>query len=187
MIYLTLYFEFLKIGLFAFGGGLATIPFFYQLSYKTGWFSVADIVNMFAISQVTPGAPGINMATFAGFHVGGVLGAVAATLGIVMPALLIIIAMAGILKKFMDNKYFKSAFKGMAAGVCALITVAVLHIAMSGLVKTEIYLSTGNIADLVSTKALVLFAVLLIAINRFRIHPFFYICISAVLGIFVKF
>ncbi|MDR1684207.1 MAG: chromate transporter, partial [Elusimicrobiota bacterium] len=104
MIYLRLYWEFFKVGLFAIGGGLATIPFLYQLSDKTAWFTAADIVNMFAISEVTPGPVGINMATFAGVHTTGLLGGLIATIGIVTPALLAVVLIAGALKKYMQNK-----------------------------------------------------------------------------------
>jgi chromate transporter len=172
MIYFALYWEFFKIGLFAVGGGLATVPFLYQLSYKTAWFGAADIVNMFAVSEITPGPIGINMATFAGYNVAGVPGSIIATAGIITPPLLAIVLIAGFLKKFTGNKYFAGAFKGMLSAVCALISVSVFQIAGEALVNL---------------KAIIFFAVLLFAVYRFKAHPFLYICISAVIGLFVKF
>ncbi|MDR0646797.1 MAG: chromate transporter [Elusimicrobiota bacterium] len=172
MIYFLLYWEFLKIGLFAVGGGLATIPFLYQLSYKTAWFNAADIVNMFAISEVTPGPIGINMATFAGYHAAGVLGSLAATAGIITPPLFTVILIAKFINRFNDNKYFASAFKGMFCAVCALISVSVLQIAVSALINI---------------KAVIFFCILLFAVRRFKAHPFLYICLSAMIGCFIKF
>ena len=128
MIYLLLYIEFFKIGLFAVGGGLATLPFLYQLSFKTGWFGTAQIADMIAVSEITPGPLGINMATFAGFNAGGILGGIIATLGIVTPSVIIIIIVAGILQKFINNKYVQAAFTGLRPAVCALITIAVWEI-----------------------------------------------------------
>lgn len=188
MIYLELYFEFFKIGLFAIGGGLATIPFLYQLSHKTGWFLPEDIVNMFAISESTPGPIGINMATYAGFHAAGIPGAVIATLGIITPAILAIVIIISILKKYQHNKYFTAAFKGMFAAVCALITVSVWEIISGALFNTRAYAQTSNIADLFSLKAILLFTILMFAIYKFKkIHPFAFISASAAIGIFIQF
>ena len=90
MIYLRLFWEFFKVGLFSVGGGLATLPFLYSLGAKTGWFSTADVANMLAVSESTPGPIGVNMATYVGFDCGGVLGGVVATLGLVTPSVIVI-------------------------------------------------------------------------------------------------
>ena len=74
MTYLQLFFEFFKVGLFSIGGGLATLPFLSDLGTRTGWFTAADLANMVAVSESTPGPLGINMATYVGFHIGGVPG-----------------------------------------------------------------------------------------------------------------
>ena len=94
MIYLRLFWEFFKVGLFSVGGGLATLPFLYSLGAKTGWFSTADVANMLAVSESTPGPIGVNMATYAGFDCGGVLGGVVATLGLVTPSVIVIVLIA---------------------------------------------------------------------------------------------
>ena len=91
---LHLFFEFFKVGLFAVGGGLATLPFLYALSAKTGWFTPADIADMIAVSESTPGAIGLNMATFAGYLTGGVPGAVIATVGLTVPSIIVILLIA---------------------------------------------------------------------------------------------
>ena len=104
MIYLRLFFEFCKIGLFSIGGGLATIPFLTDLGERTGWFTSGDLANMIAISESTPGPMGVNMATYVGFSSGGVLGGVIATLGLIFPSVVVILIIANFLQKFRQSK-----------------------------------------------------------------------------------
>ena len=91
MIFLQLFWEFFKTGLFAVGGGLATLPFLYRLADKYPWFSAKQIPDMIAVSESTPGPLGINMATYTGFQHSGVIGSIAATFGLVLPSVIIII------------------------------------------------------------------------------------------------
>ena len=95
MIYLQLFYNFFMTGLFAIGGGLATIPFLTDMGARTGWFSAGELANMIAISESTPGPMGVNMATYVGFHLGGVPGGIIATLGLVCPSILVILIIAG--------------------------------------------------------------------------------------------
>ena len=104
-VYLRLYWEFFKTGLFAVGGGMATLPFLKDIGQSTGWYTYTDLMNMLAVSESTPGPIGINMATYVGFTVGGVPGAVIATLGEVTPSIIVILIVAMMLKKFRDNRY----------------------------------------------------------------------------------
>ena len=99
MIYLQLFYEFFKTGLFAVGGGLATLPFLYSMSDKTGWFTYGQLADMVAISESTPGPIGINMATYVGFTTAGIPGSIIATLGLVAPAIVVIIIVAGFFEK----------------------------------------------------------------------------------------
>ncbi|MEG1863284.1 MAG: chromate transporter, partial [Oscillospiraceae bacterium] len=94
MIYITLFYEFFKIGLFTFGGGLATIPFLQDLSQKTGWFTLSQLTDFIAISESTPGPVAVNMATYTGYEVAGILGGFVATLGLIFPAFILISLMA---------------------------------------------------------------------------------------------
>ena len=121
MIYLTLFYEFFKTGLFAIGGGLATLPFLYDISAKYGWFSEAEIINMLAIAESTPGPIAINSATFVGYRTCGVLGAACATFGVVLPSFVIILAISYVLKQFQEITAVKYAFNGIRAGVLALL------------------------------------------------------------------
>lgn len=133
MNFLILYFEFFKTGLFAVGGGLATIPFLREMCNKYDWFTPEELSNMIAIGESTPGPIGVNMATYTGFingafHGGtlwGWVGGIVATLGLITPSIIIILIIAGILKKFKENKIVKDVFSGLRPAVAGLIFAAV--------------------------------------------------------------
>ncbi|MBR2577638.1 MAG: chromate transporter, partial [Erysipelotrichaceae bacterium] len=118
MIYLRLFFEFFKTGLFAVGGGLATIPFLTEIGQKTGWYTMAELSNMIAVSESTPGPMGINMATYVGYTVGGPLGALIATIGEVTPCVIIILLISSTIYRYKDSFYVASALSGIRA--CSL-------------------------------------------------------------------
>jgi chromate transporter len=124
MIYLRLFYEFFKTGLFSFGGGLATIPFLYEMADRTGWFTSAQLTDMIAISESTPGPVGINMATYTGYTVAGVLGGIIATLGLIAPSVIVILIIARILVKFQENRLVNYAFYGLRPASVALISAA---------------------------------------------------------------
>ena len=122
---LSLFLTFCRIGAFTFGGGYAMIPLIQrEASEKRGWVSDEDILEIVAIAESTPGPIAINAATFVGYRVAGVAGAVCATLGVVMPSFLIILAVASILREFQENLYVQYAFRGIRAAVLALIIKA---------------------------------------------------------------
>lgn len=129
MIWLRLFFEFFKIGLFSVGGGLATIPFLTQLGEKTGWFTSGQLADMIAISESTPGPMGVNMATYVGFASGGIGGGIVATLGLVCPSVIVILIIAKFLQKFRQSRVVDSVFYGLRAASVALITSAMLQVA----------------------------------------------------------
>ena len=104
MLYLRLFWEFFKTGLFAIGGGMATIPFLYDMSAATGWFTSEDVANMIAVGESTPGPIGVNMATYVGCAIAGIPGGIIATLGEVLPSVVIISVVSMYLNKFRDNK-----------------------------------------------------------------------------------
>ena len=110
MLYLRLFWEFFKTGLFAVGGGMATLPFLYSMSDTTGWFTHAQLADMIAVSESTPGPIGVNMATYVGFTAAGIPGAVIATLGLITPSIIIILIIARVLAAFRQNKYVDAAF-----------------------------------------------------------------------------
>ena len=130
MIYLRLFFEFFKVGLFSVGGGLATIPFLTDLGQRTGWFTSGQLADMIAISESTPCPLGGNMSTYVGFHTAGLLGSIVSTLGLVTPSILVILLIARILKQFRQSRVVHAIFYGLRAASVALITVALLEVAV---------------------------------------------------------
>ena len=140
MIFLRLFFEFFKTGLFSIGGGLATIPFLQDMGEATGWFTNQELTTMIAVSESTPGPMGVNMATYVGYHMGcqtflgvpgGLVGAVIATLGLVTPSIIVILIIARFLQKFRHSKVVEAAFAGLRPASTALIVVAGLSVAFS--------------------------------------------------------
>ena len=129
MIYLSLFYEFFKAGLFAVGGGLATIPFMKEISLKTGWFTLSQLTDMIAVTESTPGPMGVNCATYVGYETAGILGGIIATLGLIAPSIIIIIIISKILEKFRNNKYVDAAFFGLRAASVALIADAGVSVA----------------------------------------------------------
>lgn len=191
MIYLQLFFEFFKAGLFAIGGGMATLPFLYDISDKTGWFTYAQLADMIAISESTPGPIGVNMATYVGFTTAGVLGSVIATIGLITPSIIIIVIIAGFLKAFKDNKYVQSAFYGLRPASTGLIAAAGFTVAVLVLFQADLYKSTGNIVDFFNIPGIILAVILYVFTNNVKktkgLHPVVFIAASAVIGILFRF
>lgn len=190
-LYLRLFWEFFKTGLFAVGGGLATLPFMYDISDKTGWFTHSMLADMVAVSESTPGPIGVNMATYVGFVTGGVPGAVIATVGLVTPSVIVILLIARVLRVFRENQYVDAGFYGLRPCSIGLIAAAGVLVVKLALFNTELYASTGAIADLFNVKALILAAVLLAATRCIKklkgLHPIVFILASAVIGIIFSF
>lgn len=190
-LYLRLFWEFFKTGLFAVGGGMATLPFMYDISDKTGWFTHSMLADMVAVSESTPGPIGVNMATYVGFVTGGIPGAVVATVGLVTPSVIVILLIARVLKAFRENRYVDAGFYGLRPCSVGLIAAAGVLVVKLALFNTELYASTGAIADLFNFKALILAAVLLVATRYIKklkgLHPIVFILASAVIGIVFSF
>ena len=183
-ILLKLYLEFFKIGLFAIGGGMATIPFLTDLGEKTGWFSNADLMNMLAVSESTPGPIGINMATYVGFTAAGIPGGIIATLGEVSPSIVVIILISMALEKWKQNRYVNDAFYGLRPASTGLIASATLGILITVLFTT----AAGTIGP--DARGIV-FAVLLFVLMNYvkplkNLHPVWFIAFSALVGILLK-
>ncbi len=191
MIYLRLFYEFFKTGLFAIGGGLATLPFLYDISDKTGWFSHAELADMVAVSESTPGPIGVNMASFVGFRTGGVLGAAVATLGLILPSIILILIISSFLKKFRDNFYVNSAFYGLRPASTGLIAAAGVSVALITFVDKTLWGTGAAINQIVNFKAVALAAVIFILTNFVKpakkLHPAVFLALSAVVGIVLKF
>lgn len=191
MMLFQMCFEFFKTGLFAIGGGLATLPFLYNMADRfPEWFTRDMLADMIAVSESTPGPMGINMATYAGFHVSGVLGSVLATLALVLPSVIIIVIVAKFLDKFNDSKLVKWSFYGLRPAVAGLIAVATLEVLKVSVFTFERFSETRSLLDLFDGKSLLLFAAVFVLL-RFKklknIHPIVFILGGAVIGILFKF
>lgn len=185
--YLLLIWEFVKTGLFAVGGGLATLPFLREMTFRHPWFSMEDLLDMIAISESTPGPIGINMATFAGFKAGGLLGGVLATLSIIFPSIVVIIIIALFMERFQQSQLVQRGFYLLRAATAGLIAGAIFEVILLSLFDTSTYALTKNLATLVRWPALVLFSLLLILIRKFpKVHPIAFITASAILGFVLK-
>ena len=182
MILLLLYWEFFKTGLFTIGGGLATLPFLYDMAEKTGWFTVHDIANMVAVSESTPGPMGVNMATFTGFTTAGIPGGIIAPLGLVTPSVIIIIIIANILERFKTNKYVQYAMYGLRAASAGLIAIAGLRVAQIAFLQMDVFAKTHNIIDLFNPVTILFGILLFIVFKKTDKHPILYIAASAVVG-----
>ncbi len=190
-IYLQLFYEFFKAGLFAVGGGMATLPFLYNISDKTGWFSYGQLADMVAISESTPGPIGVNMATYVGFTTAGIPGSIIATVGLITPSIIIILIIAGFLKAFQDSKYVKSAFYGLRPASTGLIAAAGLSVVALVVLQKDLYAETHNLIDLINLPNIVLMVILYFFTARFKktkgLHPVVFIAASAVIGIVFRF
>lgn len=187
MIYLRLFFEFFKVGLFSVGGGLATIPFLQDLGARTGWFTASDLADMIAVSESTPGPMGVNMSTYVGFTCGGPLGAIVGVLGLITPSIIVILLIAGFLKKFRDSRVVNGVFEGLRPASTALITAAGLSVAKIALLQE----TAGPSAAAFSPY----WPAILIAVGVFvcmrlpklkNLHPILYIALAAAVGIVFK-
>jgi len=191
MLLLRLFWEFFKTGLFAVGGGMATLPFLYNISDSTGWFTHAQLADMIAVSESTPGPIGVNMATYVGFTTAGIPGAVIATVGLVTPSVIIILLIARVLAAFRQNKYVDAAFYGLRPCSVGLIAAAGLMVVKIALFDFDLFYQTGRLLDVFNLKALILAAVLLILTRGVKqlkkLHPVIFILASAVVGILFGF
>ena len=190
MIYLQLFFEFFKTGLFAVGGGLATLPFLQQMGDQTGWFTAQQLTDMLAVSESTPGPIGVNMATYVGYTVGGVPGSVIATLGLITPSILIILLIAALLKNFGKHRLVQSAFYGLRPASTGLVAAAGLSTLALTFVNSAA-VAVGNWSSALHWQSVVLAAVLLLFTRVVKPtrkwHPIVFIAFSAAVGILFEF
>ena len=191
MIYLRLFWEFFKTGLFSVGGGMATLPFLYKMSETRGWFTASQLADMVAVSESTPGPIGVNMATYVGFTTAGIPGALIATLGLITPCIAVILIIAGVLEKFRTNRYVDAGFYGLRACSVALIAAAGLLVVKISLFNFEKFAESGAVKDVFNIKAIILAACLLVLTRAVKplkkMHPIVFILASALVGILFHF
>ena len=164
MTILRLIVEFFKTGLFAVGGGLATLPFLYEMGEKTGWFNAQDVLNLLAVSESTPGPIGVNMSTYVGFLTAGIPGAVMASLALAAPV-----------------------FKALRPASIGMITAALIGVVKESLLHLENFAGLSTLLSVFNWKGIVLAVVLWFIMKKWKTHPIAYIAIAAAAGILFSF
>lgn len=188
MIYLQLFWEFFKTGLFAVGGGLATLPFLQQIAARYPWFTPDDLLNMIAVSESTPGPIGVNTATYAGFHAAGLPGALMATFALVLPSVVIIIMVSRALKRFRDSTLVQDVFYGLRPASAGLILGAIWGVFLSALFHIERFAGLSTLPSVINLPSLLFFAIMLLAVCKLpRLHPILFILCGAVCGVVFQF
>lgn len=197
MILCKLFWEFCKTGLFAIGGGMATVPFLREIADKTGWFTAGQLADMIAVSESTPGPLGVNMATYVGYTVGstqlgspwmGIVGAVTATLGLIFPSIVIVLCISFFLKRFRTSTLVDAALYGLRPASVALISAAGVEIVLFAILRVDSIYQIG--AAQLSWKSVVLAAGVYAGTNLIpklkKLHPIWFILLSAIVGIILK-
>lgn len=197
MILCKLFWEFCKTGLFAIGGGMATVPFLREIADKTGWFTAGQLADMIAVSESTPGPLGVNMATYVGYTVGlsqlgspwmGIVGAVTATLGLIFPSIVIVLCISFFLKRFRTSTLVDAALYGLRPASVALISAAGVEIVLFAMLRVDSIYQIG--AAQLSWKSVALAAGVYAGTNLIpklkKLHPIWFILLSAIVGIILK-
>lgn len=171
MIYLKLFLEFFHIGLFSFGGGYATLPFLYHIADVQKWYTTKQLSDMIAVSSITPGPVGVNVATFAGFKTAGLLGAAIATTSVILPSFIIVIIISKLLEQFKHNKYVQSVIYTLKPAGCGLLAA----------IGVDMFIDSINLLGMV------LLVCLFVASITEKRDPLFYLGVSAVVGLVAGF
>lgn len=174
MVLLSLFLEFFKTGLFAVGGGMATVPFLLDISAKTNWYSASDLANMIAVSESTPGPIGVNMATYVGYHVQGIAGSLVSTIGLITPSIIVILLISMILDRFRNHPLVNGVFHVLRASVIGMMLYALYNVLAITVIRD------AKLSYLI----LCTYLVLTVLIYRFKkVHPIFFIAFGAVFGL----
>ena len=180
MIFLDLFWTFFKIGAFTFGGGYAMLPLIREAVAAHGWLTETQLIDFIAVSESTPGPFAVNVSTYVGMTVGGWLGAVCSTLGVVLPSFLVILIVARCYEKFRESRVVRGCLAGLKPAVVGLIAAAILSVGTTVFFPAE--LTTAVFTDAAFYVSLGLFAVCAVLAFR-KFHPILLICLSAAVGI----
>ncbi len=180
MIYLKLFLTFLKIGAFTFGGGYAMLPLIQEAVLRNNWLSEEQLINFIAVSESTPGPFAVNVSTYVGMTVGGLLGALLATFGVILPSFVIILIVAGFYEKFKENKAVAGCMSGLKPSVVGLIGAAIVSVAITVLAPDGFSINIFSGAEVYITLGIVVLCTIL-AFKK--VHPIFIIFLSAIIGI----
>lgn len=177
--------EFFKTGLFAVGGGLATLPFLYDMAARFDWFTEEELANMLAVAESTPGPMGVNMATYAGMTAYGIGGAVLATVSLVFPSVVVIILISMFLERFRSSRLVDDAFRGLRPASVGLVAAACVQVLQVALLNTDVLETAGAaLLSIFNWKAIAVFIVLFILYRlKKNWHPIVFVAIGAAAGI----
>ena len=179
-----LFYEFFKIGLFAVGGGPATIPYLMDLAQKYDWFTMEDVTNMIAISESTPGPLGLNMATYVGVDALGIFGGAWSSIALTIPSIIVIVLVAKFLNNFSQNRWVKAAFYTIRPAVAGLIASAVYNVFAVSLVVEK----SGETVLAVKTCILFVIVFALMKVKKLsKLHPVVWLVGAALIGIIFQF
>ncbi len=180
MEFLGFILEFIKIGAFTYGGGLAMIPLLRSVAIQHAWLTNAEFANLIAIAQSTPGPIAINMATFIGFQQYGIYGALLASIAVILPASLMALIIARFLNHFNEHPVVKATLLGLKAAVIGLLATATLQVAL-----VSLYIDQGSVLNVfegLELKAVALFLFFIWMIYKYKKHPIYYIVLAGILG-----
>lgn len=176
-LYLLLFWEFTKIGVFAIGGGYAAIPFLFYLQSQYNWFSIEELTDMIAVANITPGPVGINMATYTGYKTAGIMGAVISTLSIVLVPFILTVIITKLFTKFQHNENVNHIFTGLRSAACALLTY----------IAVKLFVQTISLKDInnFDVESLILFIILIIPFSFVKKNPLLTIAMGAIGGVII--
>ncbi|MGM0507989.1 MAG: chromate transporter [Fusobacteriota bacterium] len=184
ILYVKLFFEFFKIGLFSIGGGLATLPFLQTIMKDYNWITQKELLDIIAVAQSTPGPIGVNLATFVGYKTGGIPGGIIATFGLVLPSLFIITLIAHFFMQFDDDPFVRGALKGIRPAVVGLIGYVAFDIGVEQLL--DLSKKVDFSFEFINIRGLILLGVLIFLIDKYKKHPVYYLGGSALVGLALK-
>lgn len=179
MTYLLLFWEFFKTGLFSVGGGLATLPFLYDMAERHSWFTTEELANMLAVSESTPGPIGVNMATYAGIQAAGIPGGIIATLALVLPSVIIMLLIAKALTRFRENHIVNCVMGVLRPASVGLIAAAAITVVKVSLLHT----GTAGLTSIKWSALLLGAALLIINLKWKKLHPVVLVALGAAAGI----
>lgn len=183
MILFELFINFFIIGLISIGGGLSTIPLMTEILTSRGWMLQTEILDMIAVSEMTPGPIGINMATYAGNKTAGVPGGILATMGLVAPSIIIIVIVAHFYTKYRNNDYVNGTMRIIRPVVTGMIAAVCANLAVISFFNIELFNETGVFFNIFNPLPILIGVLVFVASYKFKVHPVILIVSSAVIGI----
>lgn len=187
MIYLQIFYEFFKTGLFAIGGGLATLPFLTDMAERLEWFTTEQLADMTAVASACPGAIGINLSVYSGYYTAGVFGSICAVLGMIAPCIICILIVAHFLKKFQNSIYVERLFYGLRPASTGMIAAALASLAQLAFLNLDLFNTSKSLLQLFDWKAIVLAVVVYVFTKKTKFHPAVFLLGAAVVGAVFRF